>query len=98
MVEQAIPTTVDLIKVGLIADVIALAEEQVTSASSFEHCFASSLRNPYQLPNWLALPGWIVLVNRFAQQVPKFMIATLAMNRGLVRMTWTRSGEWSNSP
>ena len=47
LAEQAIPTTVDLIKVGLIADVIALAVEQVTSSSSFDHSIASSLRKPH---------------------------------------------------
>ena len=47
LAEQAIPTTVGLFKVGLIADVIALAEEQVTSPSSFDRFIASSLRNPH---------------------------------------------------
>ena len=46
LVEQAIPTTVGLIKVGLIADVIAVAEEQVTSPSSFDRFIASGLPNP----------------------------------------------------
>ena len=50
LAEQAIPTTVDLIKVGLIADVIAFTEKLVTSPSSFDRFIASGLLYPQQLP------------------------------------------------